>query len=114
MSDTIFTKIINREIPAQIEYEDDNIIAFKDIDPKAPFHTIIIPKKPIPTINDIEEIDEALVGKIFMVAAKLAKQYEIANSGYRLVFNCNADAGQTVFHLHCHLLGGRKMNWPPG
>ena len=114
MSDSIFTKIIKREIPAQIEYEDDEIIAFKDIDPKAPFHTIIIPKKQIPTINDLKEADAELMGKIFLVAAKLAKKYEIDKKGYRLVFNCNEDAGQTVFHIHCHLMGGRKMLWPAG
>lgn len=114
MSDSIFTKIINREIPAHIEYEDDEIIAFKDIDPKAPFHTLIIPKKQIPTINDIEEADAELMGKIFIVAAKLAKKYGIDQKGYRLVFNCNEEAGQTVFHIHCHLIGGRKLNWPAG
>lgn len=114
MSDSIFTKIIKREIPAQIEYEDDEIIAFKDIDPKAPFHTLIIPKKQIPTINDIEEADAELIGKVFIVASKLAKQYNIAQKGYRLVFNCNEEAGQTVFHIHCHLMGGRKLNWPAG
>ena len=114
MSNSIFTKIINREIPAQIEYEDDEIIAFKDIDPKAPFHTLIIPKKQIPTINDIEEADAELMGKIFIVAAKLAKKYGIDQKGYRLVFNCNEEAGQTVFHIHCHLIGGRKLNWPAG
>lgn len=114
MSDTIFTKIINREIPAQIEYEDDEIIAFKDIDPKAPFHTLIIPKKPIPTINDLEDEDAALMGKIFLTAKKLAKQYGIDEKGYRLVFNCNQEAGQTVFHIHCHLIGGRPLLWPPG
>lgn len=114
MGDSIFTKIIKREIPAQIEYEDNEIIAFKDIDPKAPFHTLIIPKKQIPTINDIEEADAELVGKIFIVAAKLAKKYKIDQKGYRLVFNCNEEAGQTVFHIHCHLFGGRKLNWPAG
>lgn len=114
MSDSIFTKIIKREIPAQIEYEDEEILAFKDIDPKAPFHTLIIPKKQIPTINDLDEADAPLLGKIFLVAKKLAKQYGIDEKGYRMVFNCNQEAGQTVFHIHCHLIGGRPLNWPPG
>ena len=114
MSESIFTKIIKKEIPAQIEYEDNEIIAFKDIDPKAPFHTLIIPKKQIPTINDLEDADAELMGKIFIVAAKLAKKYGIDQKGYRLVFNCNEEAGQTVFHIHCHLIGGRKLNWPAG
>jgi histidine triad (HIT) family protein len=114
MSDSIFTKIIKREIPAKIEYEDEDIIAFKDIDPKAPFHTLIIPKKQISTINDLEIEDAELMGKIFLVAKKLAKQYEISEKGYRMVFNCNEEAGQTVFHIHCHLIGGRPLNWPPG
>ncbi len=114
MSDSIFTKIIKREIPAKIEYEDDDIIAFKDIDPKAPFHTLIIPKKQIPTINNLEIEDCELMGKMFLVAKKLAKDYGISEKGYRLVFNCNEEAGQTVFHIHCHLIGGRPLNWPPG
>ena len=114
MSESIFTKIIKKEIPAQIEYEDNEIIAFKDIDPKAPFHTLIIPKKQIPTINDLEDADAELMGKIFIVASKLAKKYGIDQKGYRLVFNVNEEAGQTVFHIHCHLIGGRKLNWPAG
>ncbi|MDD3125037.1 MAG: histidine triad nucleotide-binding protein [Candidatus Kapabacteria bacterium] len=114
MSETIFDKIIRKEIPSQIEYEDEEILAFKDIEPKAPFHVLIIPKKDIPTVNDITEADAELVGKIFIVAAKLAKKYGIDEKGYRLVFNCNEDAGQTVFHLHCHFMGGRKMLWPAG
>jgi len=114
MSDTIFTKIINREIPAQIEYEDDELLAFADISPQAPVHILIIPKKPIATINDAEDDDAELMGKIILAAKKIAKQKGIADDGYRLVFNCNEGAGQTVFHIHCHLLGGRPLLWPPG
>lgn len=114
LMETIFSKIINKEIPADIVLEDDDVLAFKDINPQAPVHILIIPKKPIPTINDIEEEDAALIGKIVLTAKKIAKMMNIDKSGYRLVMNCNEAAGQTVFHLHCHLLGGRSMHWPPG
>ncbi len=114
MGETIFSKIIKKEIPADIVYEDNEILAFKDIAPQAPVHILIIPKKEIPTANDIEEEDQSLVGKMFLVAKQLAKKFGIAESGYRLVINCNKDAGQAVFHLHLHLLGGRKFTWPPG
>ena len=114
MAESIFTKIINREIPADIVYEDDEVIAFNDIGPQAPVHILIVPKKPIPTINDASEVDVALLGKIILTAKNLAKKKGIADDGYRLVINCNAGAGQTVFHIHCHLLGGRLFNWPPG
>jgi histidine triad (HIT) family protein len=112
--ETIFSKIIKKEIPADIVLEDDDVLAFKDINPQAPVHILIIPKKPIPTINDLEEADAELVGKIILTAKKIAKMMNIDQSGYRLVLNCNSAAGQTVFHLHCHLLGGRDMQWPPG
>ncbi len=114
MPESIFTKIINREIPATVEYEDDEIIAVNDINPKAPVHILIIPKKPIPTINDANAGDAELLGRIILTAKKIAKSKGIDESGYRLVINCNEGAGQTVFHIHCHLLGGRTMNWPPG
>ena len=114
MSETIFTKIINKEIPAQIEYEDDEILAFDDINPQAPVHILIIPKKPIPTLNDLTENDAELLGKIVLVAKKLAADKGISEKGYRLVFNCNSWGGQEVYHIHCHLLGGRQMKWPPG
>ncbi len=114
MSDSLFTKIINKEIPANIEYEDEFVVAFSDISPQAPVHILIVPKKPIPTINDAEQTDAELLGKIILVAKDLAKSKGIAAKGYRLVLNCNEEAGQTVFHVHCHLLGGRRMNWPPG
>jgi len=114
MAETIFTKIINKEIPAKIEYEDDEILAFADINPQAPVHILIIPKKPVATLNDLTPDDAELTGKIILVAKKLAKEKGIAESGYRLVFNCNRDGGQEVYHIHCHLLGGRTMQWPPG
>ncbi len=114
MGDTIFGKIIRKEIPADIVYEDDEIIAFKDIAPQAPIHILIIPKKEIPTANEIQSEDAELIGKMFLVAKQLANEFKVANSGYRLVINCNKDAGQAVYHLHLHLLGGRKFTWPPG
>ena len=111
---TIFTKIINKEIPAEIVYEDDEIIAFNDISPKAPIHVLIIPKKEIKTINDIESDDATIVGRLFLVAKKIAKSTDIDKNGYRLVMNCNEDGGQSVYHIHLHLIGGRKLSWPPG
>ena len=114
MEETLFTKIINREIPADIVYEDDLCLAFKDINPVAPIHVLIIPKKNIKTINDIQSNDKELIGELFLVAKKIAKDYNIDKNGYRLIFNCNDDAGQTVFHIHMHLLAGRKLSWPPG
>jgi histidine triad (HIT) family protein len=111
---TIFEKIIAREIPASIVFEDDAIIAFQDIDPKAPIHVVIAPKLVIATTNDLAETDAELVGRLILVASQIAKSQGIAESGYRLVINCNKDGGQSVDHLHLHLLGGRKMSWPPG
>jgi histidine triad (HIT) family protein len=113
MTDNIFLKIIEKEIPAQIVYEDDRSLAFHDLKPQAPVHVLIIPKKVIPTHDEITEADEAVVGHLHAVAVKLAQQLDLAN-GYRIVINCKEDAGQVVPHLHLHLLGGRKMNWPPG
>jgi histidine triad (HIT) family protein len=112
-TETIFTKIINREIPATIVYEDDDTLAFEDINPQAPFHVLIIPKKAIATINDITEQDQHLIGKLYCVAAKLAKEKGFATSGYRVVMNCNEDGGQTVYHIHLHMLAGKAMGWPP-
>ena len=106
---TLFTQIIDGEIPADIVYRDDQVIAFKDIHPAAPTHLLIVPIKEIPTANDIAEADEALVGHMFTVAGKLAKEAGIAEDGYRLIINCNRDGGQEVFHLHLHLMGGRPM-----
>jgi len=110
----IFCKIVDKEIKAGIVYEDDEIIAFKDINPKAPVHILIIPKSHIPSINDINETDYLVLGKMFGVAKKVAVDNGISESGYRLVVNCKRNAGQEVFHIHMHLLGGRKMRWPPG
>ena len=102
---TLFTKIINKEIPADIVYEDDDVIAFKDIAPVAPVHVLVVPKKEIPTINDITDEDALLIGKIYKVIGKLAKKFGIDKDGYRVVSNCNENAGQTVFHIHFHLIG---------
>jgi histidine triad (HIT) family protein len=111
---TIFDKIINKEIPANIVYEDADILAFKDINPQAPVHILIIPKKSISTVNDIDIADAELIGKIIYRAKVIAKELQIDEDGYRLVFNCNKNGGQEVYHLHLHLLGGRSMHWPPG
>jgi len=111
--ETIFTKIINREIPADIIYEDDHSLAFKDINPQAPFHALIIPKQAIATINDVTEENSHLVGHLYVVAAKLAKQLNFSDDGYRVVMNCNEHGGQTVYHIHLHMLAGKEMGWPP-
>jgi len=113
MQDNIFQKIIDRKIPASIVYEDDRCLAFRDINPQAPVHVLIIPRKVIATHADITEEDRDLVGHLHLVAAKLAGQLGVSE-GYRLVVNCKELAGQTVPHLHMHLLGGRPMHWPPG
>jgi len=112
---TIFSKIIDKEIPADIVYEDENVLAFKDINPQAPVHILIIPKIEIPKISDFK-IDKhsQLLAQMVDVANKLAKDLNIADDGYRLVFNCGPNGGQDVYHLHLHLLGGRQMKWPPG
>lgn len=114
MSKTLFEKIIAREIPAQIVYEDDLVIAFKDIAPKAPTHVLIIPKKPIPRIAEATPDDHQTLGHLLLKAAEVAEKLGLKQSGYRLVFNNGADGGEAVPHLHCHILGGRKMTWPPG
>jgi histidine triad (HIT) family protein len=114
MSEDLFLKIIRREIPADIIYESDNVLAFRDTNPQAPLHALIIPKKHIRTINDLGKGDAELVGQLFLVAAEIAKKEGMSEDGYRVVMNCNEAAGQTVFHIHLHLLGGRQMQWPPG
>jgi len=114
MSDDLFVKIINREIPADIVFETDEVLAFRDINPQAPTHVLIIPKEPIRTMNDLASEHTELVGKLFLAAAELARQEGIAEDGYRVVMNCNRAGGQAVYHIHLHLLGGRQMNWPPG
>jgi histidine triad (HIT) family protein len=106
---TLFEKIIAGELPATVVYRDARVIAFLDIRPAAPVHILIVPHKPIPTVNDIEASDEALIGHMVIVARDIAKQQGIAESGYRLIVNCNADGGQEVYHLHLHLLGGRPL-----
>ncbi len=113
MKDNLFQKILDKQIPVDVVYEDDRCLAFRDINPQAPTHVLIIPRKVIPTHDDLTEADEALVGHLHVVAAKLARQFGLAN-GYRLVLNCRESAGQTVPHLHLHLLGGRDFRWPPG
>jgi len=113
LQDNIFQKIIERKIPANIVYEDERCLAFKDVNPQAPVHVLIIPKKVIATHADITDADAALLGHLHLVAKKLAEQLGL-QAGYRLVLNCKEQAGQTVPHLHLHLLGGRDMHWPPG
>jgi len=110
---TIFKRIIDREIPANIVYEDDQCLAFRDVNPQAPTHLLLIPKKEIPSLDALEPGDEALVGHLFSVIRRLAAAEKLER-GYRVCVNCGAEAGQTVFHLHFHLLGGRAMQWPPG
>jgi histidine triad (HIT) family protein len=114
MASTIFSKIVAGEIPCDKVYEDNQILAFRDINPKAPVHVLVIPKAPIPTVDDLDEGDEILVGRLILVAQRVARDLGIAQDGYRLVFNCREDGGQEVPHLHLHLLGGRQMTWPPG
>ena len=112
--DCIFCKIASKEIPSDIVYEDDTVIAFKDINPQAPTHFVLIPKKHIATVLSLTHEDQELIGHMFLVAASLAREQQIAQDGFRVVTNCNKDGGQTVFHLHMHLLGGRSLTWPPG
>jgi histidine triad (HIT) family protein len=113
MSDTIFGKIIRREIPADIVYEDDLALAFRDVNPQAPVHILVIPKKPIPRLSDSSDEDKNLMGHLLMTVKKVAEQVNLSN-GYRVVINNGADGGQTVDHLHLHILGERQMQWPPG
>jgi histidine triad (HIT) family protein len=113
LKDNLFQKIIDRQIPADIVFEDDRCLAFRDINPQAPIHVLLIPKKVIPTHADITEADRDLLGYMHLKAAQIAKQLGL-DAGYRLVVNCKEQAGQTVPHLHMHILGGRDMNWPPG
>ncbi|NIN72976.1 MAG: HIT domain-containing protein [Gemmatimonadetes bacterium] len=114
MADCLFCKIAAGEIPAEKVKEADDWIAFRDISPQAPTHVLIIPREHIATLNDVDAGKEALLGKLFLAAKQIAAEEGIAESGYRAVVNCNADAGQAVFHIHMHLLGGREMGWPPG
>ena len=112
--DCLFCKIVQKEIPAKVIYEDEQVLAFHDISPQAPIHILIIPKKHITTLNDMSQDDGSLIGSVVYRAKELASEFGIDDNGYRLVLNCNGDGGQSVFHIHCHLLGGRTMHWPPG
>ncbi len=114
MGDCLFCKIRDGEIQGDIVFEDDNVLAFNDVNPQAPVHVLIIPKKHIPTVNDLSTGDEAVMAKLFSVAKTIASQQGFSDDGYRLVVNCNERAGQAVFHIHMHLLAGRDMTWPPG
>ncbi|MEO7916772.1 MAG: histidine triad nucleotide-binding protein [Dokdonella sp.] len=114
MSETIFSKIIRREIPADIVFEDDHVIGFNDVNGQAPTHVLFIPRLPIATLNDLQASDAELIGRLVLAATGYAKSQGFADDGYRLVINCNADGGQSVHHLHLHLLAGRRMTWPPG
>jgi len=114
MENCIFCKIIRREIPSEIVYEDNDILAFKDISPVAPTHILVIPKKHIPSIDSLGTEDLELISKVFLILKKLAKDFHLDKDGYRIVNNCGELGGQTVHHLHFHLLGGRQMQWPPG
>jgi histidine triad (HIT) family protein len=114
MSDCLFCKMVAGEIKPNTVYEDDDVLAFRDLNPQAPTHVLVIPKMHISTINDLQPDQAALIGKLFLAAQKVAKDDGIADRGYRTVMNCNREAGQSVFHIHLHVLGGRPMNWPPG
>ncbi len=112
--DCLFCKIIHNQIPANISYRDSQLVAFDDINPQSPHHKLIVPIKHIVTLNALQPEDKELMGSLVLVASKLADELKIAEEGYRLVINCNSGAGQTVFHIHAHLLGGRQLGWPPG
>ena len=114
MSDCLFCKIVRSEIPASIVYQDDQLIAFDDIDPQAPTHVLIVPRRHVSTLNDLDAADDQLIGEMVRRAAAIASERGISAGGYRTVFNTNREAGQTVFHIHLHLIGGRSLAWPPG
>ena len=114
MADCLFCKIAAGVVPANVIYTDERMIAFRDINPQAPMHVLIVPRRHIPTLNDLSPADDQLVGEMMRRGAALAREHGYADRGYRTVFNCQADAGQTVFHIHLHVLGGRSLTWPPG
>ena len=114
MNDCLFCKIADGRIPARLVHQDKDIVAFEDIDPQAPLHVLVMPRRHVATVNELGRDDDQVMGKLFRVAASLAREKGYAGSGYRMVMNTNADAGQVVFHVHLHVLGGRPMGWPPG
>ena len=114
MIDCLFCKMVSGAIAPDKVYEDDQVLAFRDINPQAPLHVLVVPKEHIATLNDLDDGHLPLVGRMVQAAAKVAAQEGVEDSGYRTIMNCNADGGQTVFHIHLHLLGGRRMHWPPG
>jgi histidine triad (HIT) family protein len=114
MTDCLFCKMVSGEISPDTVYEDDQVLAFRDLSPQAPLHVLVIPKRHISTMNELAETDEQLVGHLLTTAAKIAAENGYAENGYRTLMNCNADGGQSVFHIHLHLLAGRRMQWPPG
>ena len=114
MSDCLFCKFVSGEIKPDVVYEDEDVLAFRDVNPQAPIHALVIPKRHISTLNDLQPEDAELVGKLYLAAKQVAEEEGIAEPGYRTLINCNAEAGQTVFHVHLHVLGGRAMGWPPG
>lgn len=114
MEDCLFCQIIHKKIPAEIVYENERVLAFKDINPQAPTHLLIIPKIHVPTLNELEDHHKEMMGELLLTASHLAKKERIADDGYRTGFNCGEAGGQTVWHIHLHLLGGRSFNWPPG
>lgn len=114
MTDCIFCKIATKTISSELIFENEALVAFHDIEPQAPYHILIIPKKHVATINDVTSEDSALLSQLLFTAKDLAQQFDLAESGYRILINCNQDGGQTVYHLHVHLLGGRSLHWPPG
>ena len=114
MADCLFCRIAAGQIPAKIVYQDERLIAFQDINPQAPMHVLIVPRRHIATLNDLAPGDDGIVGEMVRRSAAIAREHGHADRGYRTVFNCNAEAGQTVFHIHLHVLGGRSLGWPPG
>ena len=114
MTDCLFCKMVSGEIAPDKVFEDDDVLAFRDIDPQAPTHVLVVPKRHVATLNDLDQDSAGLVGKMMLAAAQVARQEGFAEQGYRTIMNCNAQGGQTVFHIHLHLLGGRVMGWPPG
>jgi histidine triad (HIT) family protein len=114
MPECLFCKIVNGQIPATLVYQDDRLVAFKDINPQAPMHVLVIPRRHVASLNELTVEDDGLVGEMVRRAAAIAREHGHADRGFRTVFNCNADAGQTVFHIHLHVLGGRTLTWPPG